>query len=104
MLMPKPYEALELAKDLLAPGGSVYFILTLQPDAKKNTALLNLIEYVKPKIKYFTTIDFGKITFENEFEGLLKKATLRIIHKERLSRSLNIPTKLFRVFVYETKL
>ncbi|CAD8105497.1 unnamed protein product [Paramecium primaurelia] len=103
MLMPKRIEALELAKSLLNPGGSIYFILTLQPDSKKNSTFLQFVEYIKPKIKYFTTIDFGQITYEKEFETLLSKTQLKIVNKEKLNKDFNIPTKIFRVFVYETK-
>ncbi|CAK92368.1 unnamed protein product (macronuclear) [Paramecium tetraurelia] len=103
MLMPKRIEALELAKSLLNPGGSIYFILTLQPDSKKNSTFLQFVEYIKPKIKYFTTIDFGSITYEKEFETLLNKSQLKVVNKEKLNKDFNIPTKIFRVFVYETK-
>jgi hypothetical protein len=33
--------------------------------------LTRFSEYIKPKMKYLTTIDFGKITYEDEFEKLL---------------------------------
>jgi hypothetical protein len=31
-----------------------------------------VVEKIKPYLKYITTIDFGSITYENEFEKMLK--------------------------------
>jgi ubiquinone/menaquinone biosynthesis C-methylase UbiE len=103
MLMPFRDRALELAKSLLNDDGKVLFILTLQPSQKKKSYLTQVLEYWKPKLKYLITIDFGQITYEDDFERLLEDQKLVTTYKERLSKLNNIPTKLFRVFLYETK-
>jgi alpha-N-acetylglucosaminidase len=45
-----------------------------------------LIDFVKPKLKYFTTIDFGKTTYENEFFTLLKRHELAILQDRMITR------------------
>ena len=57
---------------------------------------------VKPKLKYLTSIDFGQITYDEDFENMLKTAGLSVTWKERLNKKGNLPTKIFRVFCYET--
>ena len=43
---------------------------------RKNIPLLYII---KPLLKYITTIDFGKLTFEYEVEEIIKKIILKKI-------------------------
>lgn len=95
MLMPDQKEAIEIAKSLLTPGGRIYFVMTLY-DKKKG-----LTEKLKPIIKDFTTIDFGKVTYENEFDNILKEGKLNVLLKERISIPYNPTYKLFRVFFLE---
>lgn len=59
---------------------------------------------IKPKLKYLTSIDFGYITYDEDFENMLKDSNLNITWKEKLSKKGNLPTKIFRVFCYETSL
>jgi SAM-dependent methyltransferase len=56
MLMPFRDKALEIAKSRLNPNGSIYFLMTLYD---KKGMLEQIIGYVKPYLKYLTTIDFG---------------------------------------------
>lgn len=58
MLMPSPEKALLKAKELLTENGRIVFLLTMHK--KKN----KLMEIIKPAIKYLTTIDFGRMTYE----------------------------------------
>lgn len=84
--MPYRLRALELAKTLLNENGRIIFILTLQPAQKKKAYFSKLIEYWKPKMKYLITIDFGEITYEDDFELLLREARLKTVFKERLQK------------------
>ena len=67
MILPDKEFALEIAKDHLAPEGKIYFMLTLYKEKK---FIYTLIGYIKPYIKYLTTMDYGRITYENEFKEL----------------------------------
>ena len=95
MLMPDQKGAIEIAKKILAPNGKIYFLMTLYDKRKEFT------EKMKPIIKDFTTIDFGRVTYENEFDEILKEGRLKVLLKERISAKWNITYKLFRVFIIE---
>jgi len=60
MLMPNKAKALEVARKVVKPGGRIYACLTL--NEKKN----NFVEWIKPKIKYLTSIDFGQVMYRTQ--------------------------------------
>lgn len=60
MLMPDQAKALEVARRIVKPGGKIYAFLTLYE--KKN----KFIEWIKPKIKQFTSIDFGPVMYRTQ--------------------------------------
>jgi len=95
MLMPDQNKAISIAKKLLNPGGKIYFLMTLYNKKRE------LMEKVKPMIKHYTTIDFGKITYENEFDNLLKNNGLGVLLKERIIYGMNPILKVFRIFIVE---
>lgn len=96
MLMPDQAKAIELAKTLLNENGRIYFLLTL--NNKRN----RLMEKIKPAIKYMTTIDFGKVTYENDFDNLRSNCGLVTLNKQRVNTSINVFLKAFRIFTIET--
>ena len=73
MLMPDQVKALEIAKRQLSRGGKIYFLLTLYDG--KNT-FNSFMEKIKPSLKYLTTVDFGKVTYKQEFHEYLKNQKL----------------------------
>jgi len=93
MLMPDYTKALNIIKHLLAPGGKIFFLMTLYDKKKPFT------EKMKPYLKNFTTIDFGKATYENEFVELIKSNGLNIRLMDRIK--YHFLFKLFRVFIVE---
>lgn len=60
MLMPDRQKALDVARKVLKPGGRVYTFLTLYH--KKNS----IVEFIKPKMKYFTGVDFGSVMYYSQ--------------------------------------
>lgn len=78
MIMPDRVKALEVAKLHLKPNGSIFFLLTLEQQKSSKTAF---IERVKPYLKYLTTVEFGSITYESDFEKMLIENKLDIIYK-----------------------
>jgi ubiquinone/menaquinone biosynthesis C-methylase UbiE len=69
-LIDQKAAALERAKELLNAGGRIIFCQTMQSDHAP------VMEFIKPKLKYVSTIDFGRVTYETAFIELLKDADL----------------------------
>jgi ubiquinone/menaquinone biosynthesis C-methylase UbiE len=69
-LIDQKAAALEKAKEILSPGGQLVFVQTMQSENAP------VMEFIKPKLKYVSTIDFGRVTYETVFVDLLKEAKL----------------------------
>jgi len=67
MLINNQKEILDRVRGWLKPNGKVIFFQTMFKDKSK------LMEFVKPKLKFLTTIDFGKVTYEKDFYELLSQ-------------------------------
>jgi SAM-dependent methyltransferase len=61
MLLPDPPAAIRHVVSLLAPSGRIFFTQTFEHERSP------LMEAVKPLLKRVTTIDFGRVTYEDEF-------------------------------------
>ncbi len=81
MLMPDPAAILQHCYGILAPGGRIYFTQTFQESKSK------MAEAVKPMLKKVTTIDFGSVTYEEDFVSLVAGAGLQIDEMTTMSRS-----------------
>ncbi|CAD8089343.1 unnamed protein product [Paramecium sonneborni] len=100
MIMPDRIRALRIAKQRLSKGGSIFFLLTLEPYKNYKTVI---IEKIKPHLKYITTIDFGSITYEKDFELMLRDEGLKIISKEKVAK-YSVFLALFNMFVIEAEI
>ena len=81
MLLPDPARALHRVGRLLAPDGRIYFTQTFE--RQRSTAL----EVLKPLLRFVTTIDFGRVTYESEFRGALALGGLELEDLQTLHRS-----------------
>jgi SAM-dependent methyltransferase len=72
MLLPDPERALERARTLLASGGRLMFTQTFE------TRPSRLVEWLKPRLRWLTTIDFGRVTYEQEFRATLERAGINL--------------------------
>lgn len=72
MLMPDPPRALRHVCSLLAPGGRVYFTQTFEHERSR------LVELVKPLLRLVTTVDFGRVTYESDFQAALAAGGVEI--------------------------
>ncbi|MBN1930059.1 MAG: class I SAM-dependent methyltransferase [Desulfobacterales bacterium] len=72
MLFSDQQLVIDRIKNWLKPDGKLVFFQTMY---KKR---FRLMEFIKPKLKYFTTISFGKVTYEKDFFELLSQNNLRI--------------------------
>lgn len=76
MILPQPAEALRKVIELLVDreDGRVYITQTFE--LSKNA----LLEWFKPKMLTFTTIDFGNVSYEGDFDDALHEAGVLIDH------------------------
>lgn len=88
MLLPDPQGALEHVGALLKPGGVVYFTQTFQ---ERRSALL---ERTKPLLQRFTTIDFGKVTYEEDFRQVVWRAGMEMVEFRTLGRLSSMSGRL----------
>lgn len=77
MLFEDQRLVLDRIKSWLKPQGQLVFFQTLFKEK------LRLIEFIKPKLNYLTTIDFGRITYEDAFYNLLQEKGVTVV-KDRL--------------------
>jgi len=82
----------------LSPKGKIVFLLTLYEKKKRFKA----VELVKPYLKYICGADFGKMTYESDFDEIVCKCGLEVKKKERVFYKGNKILKIFRFFYVET--
>ena len=97
MLMPNKQKALEVARKILKPGGKVYTFLTLYH--KKN----KLVEFIKPKMRFLTSIDFGNIMYYDQFKKIIDAAGWEIAYEEKMGKDVSFMLKFFKIYMFELK-
>jgi len=95
MLMPDQQKCLNLVKKVLKPGGKVYFLMALY-----NTRY-QMVDKMKPLIKYLTTIDFGQSTYFSEFVSFLDKNGFKLTNSQRVYTKWNPIFFVVPVYVME---
>lgn len=68
MLLPDPVVALRLVSSMLSAQGRIYFTQTFEHDRAR------LVEWIKPLLRFVTSIDFGGVTYEADFRRALADA------------------------------
>lgn len=68
MLLERPTEALHHVRTLLKPGGHILFTQTFSERRSR------LVEFAKPLLGKFTTMEFGRVTYEDEFLRTLRES------------------------------
>ena len=72
MLLPEPERALRHCRALLSPDGRIFFTLTIQKQPSR------WMEVLKPMLKRVTSIDFGRVTYEDAFRAQIRAAGLEL--------------------------
>lgn len=80
MLLRDPALVLRRIRPWLAPHGQVVFVQTMFGEISR------FLEFVKPRLKYVTTIDFGRVIYERDFLRLLQGEGLRIVEDRLIAR------------------
>ena len=96
-LMPDPPGALTAVANMLKPDGPIYITQTFQ---KRNVPLLR---FIKPWMKYITTIDFGQLTFEKDVEQMAAKAGMEIAESCLIPGSIDNQFQAARLLVVRKK-
>lgn len=81
MLLPDPAAALKQVMGQLTPDGQIFFTQTFQDRRSP------LMEKAKPLLKKITTIDFGTVTYEEDFTRTVTGAGLEIVDSVVLGKS-----------------
>lgn len=74
MLFKDQHSVLDRVSRWLSPEGEIVFFQTMFRERSK------VLEFIKPKIKYFTSVDFGRVTYEDDFRTFLRTRKLAISH------------------------
>ena len=80
MLFDDQQLVLDRIKPWLKPDGGVVFFQTMFKDRSF------FLDIVKPRLKYVTTVDFGRVTYEKDFFELLHEKDLTVTEDRVLKR------------------
>jgi len=80
MLLKDPRVVLRRIRPWLAANGQVVFVQTMFTHPSR------FLEIVKPRLKYLTTIDFGRVIYERDFLLLLHSEGLQVIDDRLIAR------------------
>jgi SAM-dependent methyltransferase len=80
MLLPEPEQALRHCRALLNPDGRIFFTQTVHDQPAR------WVEILKPVLKRVTSIDFGRVTYEDDFRAQLHAAGLELEEFTTLAR------------------
>jgi len=80
MLFRDQQFVLDRIKPWLKPDGEVVFFQTMFKNRSP------LLDFIKPRLKYFTTIDFGRVTYEKDFFDLLSAKEISITEDRMLKK------------------
>jgi 2-polyprenyl-3-methyl-5-hydroxy-6-metoxy-1,4-benzoquinol methylase len=72
MLLPQPEQALRHCRAMLNAGGRIYFTQTV------HTQRARWMETFKPMLRRVTSIDFGRVTYEDDFRAQIQDSGLEL--------------------------
>jgi len=81
MLLQDQRLVLDRVKKWLRPDGKLIFFQTVFKNRFRT------MEYIKPRLKYFTTIDFGSVTYEGDFFDLLAEQRITTLEDRLIKRT-----------------
>jgi alpha-N-acetylglucosaminidase len=80
MLFHDQQFVLERIKPWLRPEGEVVFFQTMFKNRSP------LLDFIKPRLKYVTTVDFGRVTYEKDFFDLLHRKDISVTEDRLLKK------------------
>lgn len=79
MLLPDPAAAIAHVAGQLTPGGLLFSTQTFHHHRSA------LLEWGKPLVRYVTTVEFGRITYEDEFRAAFVAAGIELVELATMS-------------------
>merc|ERR1712216_4890 len=73
-------DILDHARRLLKPNGALHLYHNLHDESTTPAIALALISWIKPRIKYFLGVDFGRLTTVSHMHRLLAQASIPADH------------------------
>ena len=92
-LMPDPPAALKCAATMLVDGGLIYVTQTFQNQPSP------IAEKVKPLLRRFTSVDFGRVTYYKEVADIAAKAGMQILEDKPVPGSIDNANQTARLLV-----
>ena len=80
MLLPDQKQVLNRVETWLRPGGEIVFFQTMFQERSR------LLDFLKPKLKYVTSVDFGEPVYEDDFFRQLDSTGLSVV-RDRLLKT-----------------
>ncbi len=88
MLLPDPVGAIKRVASQLKSNGWIFFTQTFHHGKSP------LMEKVKPMLHHFTTIHFGRVTYEDEFRQVLEDAGLKLFEFHTMGSTKRLSYRL----------
>ena len=98
MLMPDKVEALKIAQRMVTKDGKILMFLTLY--TKRN----RFVEWIKPKIKFFTSIDFGDTIYKDQLEKIVEDSGMVLKQFKMLGKEVNPLVRFFKIYMAEVEM
>lgn len=95
MILPDPVQALNYVKGMLSESGKIYVTQTIETNRSP------FVRLMKPLLKYFLTIDFGNVTYEDDVLGAFKATNLKVRMNKTICGTSMGDARSFRLFVLE---
>ena len=92
-LMPDPAAALKCTAQMLTDDGLIYVTQTFQNRPSP------VMERVKPLLRRFTSVDFGRVTYYSEVAQIAEKAGMRILEDGPVPGSIDTASQTARLIV-----
>lgn len=88
-LMPDPVKALLSVANLVKPGGKIYVTQTFQKESMSSRTCNWILQRIKPRLKLFTTIDFGRLLTNSDILHIYDCTGLILVEHDIIPSSVD---------------
>lgn len=80
---------------MVKENGRILMFLTLFQDRNK------IVEWLKPRIKYFTSVEFGDSMYKDQLEKIISDSGMEIKSMDLFGKDINPLVKIFKIYIVE---